>query len=142
MSRIAERRGHLVVRSGKGGKYRLLPLNVEVRRALSDYVKVRRETSSNLLFVGQRGTGLKPRAVELLVAKYARLANLEDVSPHTLRHCFGKHLVDEGVNLVTVQRLLGHERLETVAIYTTPSQRDLERAVDRLSADRQQAAAV
>jgi integrase/recombinase XerC len=76
---------------------------------------------------------LKPRAIEHLLTKYAYLAQLEKVTPHTLRHSFGKHLVDSGSDLVTVAALLGHSRLETVAIYTTPSQRDLERAVDRLS---------
>jgi site-specific recombinase XerD len=75
------------------------------------------------------------RAVEKLVEKYARLAGLSDVSPHTLRHTFGKHALDAGVDLVTVSRLLGHERLETTAIYTTPSATDLEHAVARLEAD-------
>src|SRR5918912_3372218 len=79
---LSERKGSLTVRSGKGGKYRVLPLNVDVRRALGDYLRVRRRSSTNLVFVGQRGEGLKPRAVELLVKKYARLANLDGVSPH------------------------------------------------------------
>ena len=64
--------------------------------------------------------------------KYARQAGLEDVSPHTLRHSFAKQLLDEGVDLVTVSALLGHERLETTAIYTQPGPRDLERAVQKL----------
>ena len=70
------------------------------------------------LFIGKRGTGLTPRAVEKLIEKYARLARLPDVSPHTLRHTFGKHALDAGVDLATVSCLLGHERLETTAIYT------------------------
>jgi site-specific recombinase XerD len=73
--------------------------------------------------------------VEQLVEKYARLAGLPGVSPHTLRHTFGKHALEAGVDLVTVSRLLGHERLETTAIYTTPSATDLERAVTKLEAD-------
>jgi site-specific recombinase XerD len=81
------------------------------------------------------GGGLKPRAVEHLVTKYAYLAQLPGVTPHTLRHSFGKHLLDGGSDLVTVAALLGHATLQTVAIYTTPSQRDLERAVARLSVE-------
>ena len=65
--------------------------------------------------------------------KYARLAGLERVTPHTLRHTFGKRLVDEGVNLVTVAAMMGHARLETTALYTQPSARDMAAAVDRLA---------
>ena len=55
--------------------------------------------------------------------------------PHTLRHSFAKHTLDAGANLVAVAALLGHQRLETTAIYTTPSARDLEKAVERLQAE-------
>jgi site-specific recombinase XerD len=72
---------------------------------------------------------------EKTVLKYAQQARLEDVSPHTLRHTFGKSALDAGVDLVTVSRLMGHERLETTAIYTTPSAQDLAKAVERLEAD-------
>jgi integrase/recombinase XerC len=71
----------------------------------------------------------------MLVTKYGRLAGLEDVTPHTLRHSFGKHALDAGADLVSVSALLGHQRLETTAIYTTPSQRDLERVVEKLEQD-------
>jgi site-specific recombinase XerD len=57
------------------------------------------------------------------------------VTPHTLRHSFAKHTLDAGTNLVAVAALLGHQRLETTAIYTTPNQRDLEQAVERLVAE-------
>jgi integrase/recombinase XerC len=129
---IGERKGELVVRSGKGGKYRVVPLNLDARRAIAAYREVRPQVVDDHLFVGQRGTGLTPRAVEKLVEKYARLAGLPGVSPHVLRHTFGKHALDAGVDLVTVSRLLGHERLETTAIYTTPSASDLETAVATL----------
>jgi site-specific recombinase XerD len=132
---IGERKGEVVVRAGKGGKYRVVPLNLDARRALGAYLEVRPHVVDTHLFVGQRGTGLTIRAVEKLVEKYARLAGLPGVSPHTLRHTFGKHALDAGVDLVTVSRLLGHERLETTAIYTTPSARDLETAVAELEAD-------
>src|SRR5918998_4332991 len=131
----SERKGSLTVRSGKGGKFRVLPLNVDARRAIASYLEVRPTVSDDHLFVGQRGEGVSSRAVELLVGKYARLANLEGVTPHTLRHSFGKHALDAGADLVSVAALLGHERLETTAIYTTPSQRDLERVVEKLEQD-------
>lgn len=132
----SERKGSLTVRSGKGGKFRVLPLNVDARRAVASYLEVRPTVSTDRLFVGQRGEGVSSRAVELLVTKYARLANLEAVTPHTLRHSFGKHALDAGADLVSVASLLGHERLETTAVYTTPSQRDLEKVVEKLEQDR------
>src|SRR5215210_3136471 len=129
---ISERKGSLTVRSGKGSKFRVLPLNVDARRAIAAYLKVRPTVSADQLFIGQRGQGISSRAVERLVTKYGRLAGLEDVTPHTLRHSFGKHTLDAGADLVSVAALLGHQRLETTAIYTTPSQRDLERVVEKL----------
>jgi site-specific recombinase XerD len=136
---LSERKGEVVVR-GKRRKVRVLPLNVDARRALREYLAVRPQAESTALFIGQRGEGLKPRAIEKVVEKYARAAQLEQVTPHTLRHSFAKHLLDGGEPLTTLPLLLGHERLETVAIYTTPSLRDLARAVDRLSAEAAEAA--
>src|SRR5215212_5407471 len=132
---ISERKGSLTVRSGKGSKFRVLPLNVDARQAIAAYLKVRPTVSDDRLFIGQRGQGVSSRAVELLVTKYGRLAGLEDVTPHTLRHRFGKHALDAGTDLVSVSALLGHQRLETTAIYTTPNQRDLERVVEKLERD-------
>jgi site-specific recombinase XerD len=132
---LSERKGQLVVRSGKGSKYRVVPLNADARKALSDYLAVRPKNIADALFLGRRSEPLSPRAVEQTVLKYAQQARLEDVSPHTLRHTFGKSALDAGVDLVTVSRLLGHARLETTAIYTTPSAQDLEQAVEQLEAD-------
>lgn len=128
----SERKGSVTVRSGKGQKYRVVPLNADVRRAIAQYLEVRPKVVDDHLFIGQRGGLLKEQAIQLVVAKYARQAGLEDVTPHTLRHSFAKHLLDEGVDLVTVSALLGHESLQTTAIYTQPSPRDLERAVQKL----------
>ncbi len=132
---LGDRKGSVTVRSGKGSKFRVVPLNVDARNALLDYLVVRPAVSDDHLFIGQRHEGLSPQAVENQVTKYARLAGLTDVTPHTLRHSFGKGLLDSGVDLVAVAALLGHSRLETTAIYTHPSTRDLEHAVQRLERD-------
>jgi site-specific recombinase XerD len=126
---LSDRRGTLTVRQGKGAKHRTVPLNADVRHALGVYLAVRPRTDDDHLFVGQRGRGVSEQAVWYLVTKYARQAGLEDVSPHTLRHTFGKQLLDATKDLVAVAALLGHEKLETTAIYTQPSERDLARAV-------------
>src|SRR5215207_4023310 len=132
---ISERKGSIIVRSGKGGRYRDLPLNLDARKSIADYLEVRPAIRSDYLFVNQRRQRLTPKGVQNLISKYARLAGLEDVTPHTLRHSFGKHTLDAGANLVAVSALLGHQRLETTAIYTTPSQRDLEKVVEKLEQD-------
>jgi site-specific recombinase XerD len=131
----SERKGQVLVRSGKGSKQRTVPLNVDARRALDAYLTVRPSTIDDHVFMGQRGEGLKPQAIENVVKKYADRAGLANVTPHTLRHSMAKHLLEAGEDLVTVGRLLGHERIETTARYTTPSERDLERAVSKLERD-------
>ena len=130
----SERKGSLLVR-GKGDKDRVLPLNADVRQALDTYRAVRPTVSDDHLFIGQRGEPLQPEAVQLIVRKYAQRAGLAGVTPHSLRHSFAKHVLDAGADLATVSRLLGHERLETTAIYTQPTARDLDEAVRRLERD-------
>jgi integrase/recombinase XerC len=129
---LSERKGTLTVRTGKGGKWREVPLNNDARRALRAYLAVRPQVGDDHLFIGQRGK-ITAAGIQDVVAKYARLANLVEVSPHVLRHTFGKSLLDQGVNLVTVASLLGHSRLDTTAIYTQPSQADQEKAVETIA---------
>src|SRR5215213_7068922 len=131
----SERKGAVVVRSGKGGKQRTVPLNLDARRAIAAYTEVRPQVPSRQLFISQRGEGLQAQAVENLVKKYARRVGLEEVTPHTLRHTFGKSLIDAGIDLGTVATLMGHERLDTTALYTQPGARDLEQAVAQLEHD-------
>jgi site-specific recombinase XerD len=132
---ISERKGSVLVRSGKGDKDRIVPLNHDVREALDAYLAVRPTVNDDHLFIGQRGEPLQTDAVQLVVRKFARRAGLAGVTPHVLRHTFAKHVLDAGEDLATVSRLLGHERLETTAIYTEPTARDLEEAVRRLERD-------
>lgn len=132
---ISERRGSLLVRSGKGDKDRTVPLNNDVRRAVTACLEVRPLADDNHLFVGQRGDPLQPRGMQLVVRKYARRAGLPDVTPHILQHSFAKHILDTGEDLATVQRLSGHGRLETSAVYTQPTARNLEQAVRRLEVE-------
>jgi integrase/recombinase XerC len=106
-----------------------------VREALEAYLTVRPAVSTDHLFIGQRGEPLQTDAVQLVVRKFARRAGLQGVTPHILRHSFAKHVLDAGEDLATVSRLLGHERLETTALYTEPTARDVEEAVRREERD-------
>lgn len=131
---MGKRAGRVIVRAGKGGKYREVPLSKEVRRALEAYLDIREEDGSDRFFLGQRGPINVP-GVQYVVGKYAYQARLEDVTPHTLRHTFGKNLVDAGVSLDQVATLLGHESLDTVMVYTRPSRQDLEKAVRKAAGE-------
>ena len=132
---LGERKGKITVRWGKGGKYREVPLNNDARKALAAYLVARPQVSNDRVFIGQRDNGLTVSAVQDVVEKYSRLAGLDGVTPHVLRHTFGKQTLDAGENLVTVATLMGHSRLDTTAIYTQPNQQDLERAVEKLATE-------
>lgn len=133
---LSERKGTVVVRSGKGVRYREIPINLDVRRALTVYFDERPDVDDEQVFLGQQRkgvqTGLQERAVWAVVRKYARLSELDGVTPHVLPHSFAKSLIANNVPLVTVQRLLGHRRLDSTSRYTQPSKRDLKVAVSRL----------
>lgn len=129
---LSERKGRLIVRAGKGAKRREIPLNGTARQGLRAWLEVRAEAAGEALFVGRRGDALTPAGVHRRLADLARRAGIEGLSPHTLRHTFAKNLVDAGVGLERVAALLGHASLNTTRLYVTPSERDLERAVERL----------
>ncbi len=128
---LKERSGSLTVRSGKGNKWREVPLNSTVRRALSTWL-AERGPGPGRLFTGRKGGKITERNVEYLITKYAYEARLEKVTPHTLRHCFCKNLIDAGVSLDRVALLAGHSNLNTTARYTMAGVMDLQRAVQEL----------
>jgi site-specific recombinase XerD len=129
---MSERKGKVIVRSGKGGKRREVPLNVEARRALSAYMEAREEDDSQALFLSQQGSRLGSRGVQDVVGKYGRLAGLDSLTPHMLRHTFCTNLLRGGVDIVTVAKLAGHSDISTTSIYTQPAEKDLQKAVEGL----------
>ena len=130
---ISPRKGEVIVRGGKGEKFRTVPLNSNLRKALNAYLSMRPSVNHDYLFVGQKGDRLRSPGIYYLVKKYAYEARIEQISPHTLRHTFGKNLVDAGVSLDRVATLLGHSSLDTTCIYTAPSQADLQNAVESIA---------
>ena len=109
------------MREGKGGRYREVPLNAEARRALRAYLEVRPTVPAAALFIGERGP-LTAGGVYRIVRRYAERAGLERMGPHVLRHTFAtRYLAANPGDLVGLARLLGHESLNTVAVYTQPT---------------------
>jgi integrase/recombinase XerC len=131
---LNDRSGWVHIRTGKGMKSRSIPLSVHVRKALQAYLRERSDEDEEDVFLGQRGP-LSEWGIHAIVKKYAYQARLEDVTAHTLRHSFAKKLVDSSTSLDQVATLLGHESLDTTRIYTQPSERDLEQAVQRAAGE-------
>lgn len=141
---LSDRKGHIVIQNGKGGKYREVPLNLDARKAIVDWFEVRKGDQVNsesymaYLFDTQRSDNMTTRAVQFICQKYSRLTGFT-VTPHVLRHTFGHELAVRKVPLDVIARLMGHMKrdgspnLDMVKRYTIPGNGDLERAVEELS---------
>lgn len=130
---LSPRRGRVTVRYGKGNKSRVVPITPQARAALGAYLDKRPRNSHESLFLGERGP-LTTSGVYRVIKKYATAAGVS-ASPHSLRHTFARGILQKTKNIVVVRDLLGHESLDTTAIYTRPSMADLERAVENLYED-------
>lgn len=166
--------GMLIVRSGKGGKARRLPLHPDAQRSLLRYLDEVRcpagmpaigsDLEREAFLVGMQITstgrpiapGIKTRAARQRIADLGKVAaaqlrdaasrehnleraeqlgtlagQLEEVSPHMLRHSLARRMLKNGAQLPEVQWVLGHSRLSTTGIYLTPSEDDLRAAIER-----------
>ena len=130
----------VVVRRGKGGKSRDVPLGGAADRALLAYLPARRSlvrdghiaaASGQALFVNAWGERLTPRSVQRMVKRWTIAGGVHaDATPHGLRHSFATHLLDEGVDLRSIQELLGHASLASTQIYTKVSLDHLMKVYD------------
>ncbi len=123
---------------GKGKKERYVPFGDAVTAALSEYLPARQQLlgatrkSTNALLINQRGGRLTTRSVGRIIKKIAIAKGLSpDVHPHTLRHAFGTHLLEEGADLRAIQEMLGHERLSTTQRYTQLSMKHVLEVYDQ-----------
>jgi integrase/recombinase XerC len=123
---------------GKGKKERYVPFGDSVKSALAAYLPARQtmlaesRKHSSALLINQRGGRLTTRSVGRIVKKIAVARGLSaDVHPHTLRHAFGTHLLEEGADLRAIQELLGHERLATTQRYTQLSMKHVLQVYDQ-----------
>lgn len=108
---------------GKGKKERLIPFCGMALEAVQRYLEVRPlpadSRSDDLLFLNNRGTSLSRVSMFKMVKKQALIADVrKEISPHTFRHSFATHLVENGADLRVVQEMLGHESITTTEIYT------------------------
>ena len=117
------------VRSGKGGKDRLIILS----KKLNQRLKV---LSGNIYILEYKNRPISERNIQLIVSRTAKKAGInKKVTPHTLRHSFATHLLDEGADIRVIQELLGHENLQTTQIYThisTEAKKRIKNPLDTL----------
>lgn len=128
---ISPRSGQLVCRRGKGNKQRTVPLSVEARRLLTEYLESRPPSDSEAVFIGERGP-MTYHGVRAICSKYSAISGVT-FSAHTLRHSFAHRFLQQTNNdLVALAQILGHENLNTTAIYTKRGQDELQQKIDGL----------
>jgi len=118
--------GEVVHVRGKGKKERIAPIGSSALQVIQYYMEFRNKRAqsnpnfdSKVLFVNKHGRRLSTRSVRRKMDKYLKMAGLDPlISPHTLRHSFATHMLNNGADLRSVQELLGHQSLSTTQIYT------------------------
>jgi integrase/recombinase XerC len=109
---------------GKGNKERIVPTGEKTRRMLVQYLSFRKELDSvkgihEALFLTKSGKRIQDRMVRYILNRAIQELSLQKhVSPHTLRHTFATHLLENGANIRVIQEMLGHSSLSTTQIYT------------------------
>lgn len=130
---------------GKGSKERMVPLSQTALRSIETYLahlrpKIRARPNEKALFLNYAGRRLTRQAIWKVVKEAAKTAGIsKEITPHTLRHSFATHLLENGADLRAVQEMLGHADISTTQLYTHVSKRHLKGAY---AAARQQAASL
>ncbi|MEO7673462.1 MAG: tyrosine recombinase XerC [Pyrinomonadaceae bacterium] len=135
-------REKLVRVTGKRRKQRIVPFHDHALQALMHYLAETRPAFLNncppamrdpqAVFLNYQGTRLTTRSVGRLIDKYIKLcADIHNISPHSLRHSFATHLLDQGADLRDIQELLGHALLSTTQIYTQVSMEKMIAVYDK-----------
>ncbi|MEJ8304597.1 site-specific tyrosine recombinase XerD [Saccharibacillus sacchari] len=120
------------LRCGAAGKERIVPIGRMTAEAVSAYLGPMRDqlvkrSGEEALFLNQLGTRLTRQGFWKIIKKYASAAGIEtDITPHTLRHSFAAHLLENGADLRSVQEMLGHSDISTTQIYTHVMKRNMK----------------
>lgn len=124
----------ILTTTGKGSKTRRVPVGSSAVEWVRSYLALRQKKENieiSNLFVTQAGNPMTRQGIYTLVAENAEKAGLQDVSPHTLRHSFATHLVQNRADIRSVQQMLGHADISTTQIYTHMTDAHLRKSYDK-----------
>ena len=122
----------LITVVGKGNKERIIPMGEEAVRLLKKYINESRSSilgdrESEYFFISKKGSKLNRKSVWRLLKNYvSRTSISKNITPHTLRHSFATHLIENGADLRSVQELLGHMDISTTQVYTHLAKKKLQ----------------
>ncbi len=120
--------------TGKGSKTRRVPVGSSAIEWLKSYLAIRRKIENieiDKMFVNSNGRPVTRQSIYVSITEYAVKCDLEGVSPHTLRHSFATHLVQNNADIRSVQQMLGHADISTTQIYTHITSTQLKKNYDR-----------
>lgn len=120
------------IRNGKGNKDRTIPMNPKLRELFIDYIEYWQVHSDYFFATKISGSLSATNVARVFRETSAALGLKKNVTAHILRHSFATNMVHKGVNIVNIQKLLGHSSLKTTSIYVHSSMDDLEAAVNTL----------
>lgn len=126
--------GGVLTCTGKGSKTRKVPVGTSAVEWVKSYLSLRRKQESievENLFVTPAGRPVNRQMIHAFVKEYAEKCGLENVSPHTLRHSFATHLIQNRADIRSVQQMLGHADISTTQIYTHITDAHLKRSYEK-----------
>lgn len=128
----------ITIREGKKGKYATVTLIEKYSKNLKKWLKYRQSLEKDIykespyLFVSERSGKMGARAIQVMLNKYAKLAHMENITPHRFRHSFCKNLANAGVPIETISKLARHESIETTKIYIDNSHAEMLEALKKM----------
>lgn len=129
---LGKRSGRIIVRSGKGNKQREVPLNITIRSKLEEYLATLNKECVYLFPSGKMKGRLSERGLRYIIGKYVKLAGLEGISAHDLRHRFG-YVMARKTPLHRLAQIMGHDSLDTTTIYVKATKDDLQAEVEKIA---------